>query len=377
MYIPKLSEFIERDKSLMTFESYSKRNEFKKYFVKYSDDMLEFGGYDINDNFKMNNMLISNIFDEVVILEDMKKEEIDEWIKGVKEGDKIYSYSSKLLGSNTDKGDILKYVYNKLIKKKGIEFWMNDTYTKDKKDYYNLLKGYNFMPKTVFSKKEALTTLKFPVVGKPIDGGHGIGIEKFETKEELLSTKSQFGLYSEYVEHKNEFRVYVLDGKVIYIIERLNIHENKNNIDTKSKNERIKFVYIPQELKGFPYLNKIQTVARILHKELKGHVNSIYSIDLFITPTEKVKVIESNSKSEVDPLTFIVFCKNLFDIPYHIKTLMEDSKNLFLKSEYEKHKSQIKKSFNPISYKTKEPNKEFLKYLDTFKSKEILSKNKK
>lgn len=345
--------------------------------MKYSDDIIDFTDLADDISYKANNMLISNIFDEVIILKDMRFEDVKDWVKNIKSGDKVFCYSSKLNKVNTDKAKILDYIFDKLSKIKCIEFWMNDTFTKDKKDYYNLLKEYDFMPKTVFSKKEALEKLNFPVVAKPIDGSNGVGIEKFDTKKDLESNKSNFGLYCEYVEHKNEFRVYVLDGKVIYIIERIKLHQNKYNIDVKKKDERIEFAYIPQEIKGFPYLKKVQSVAGKISKELKGHVNSIYSIDMLVTPDLKIKVIESNSKSQVGPLTFIEFCENLFEIPYHTRKLMDDTKNLFLKEELRKNKNLIEKSLNPISYKTKDVDKEFTKYLETFKSKEIITKNKK
>lgn len=360
-------------KWILTLESFLSRLP-KRYFVKYSDGLSDMSGMETTLNFKIMNVLIKEIFDEVIILEEMTMPQINDWINSLQSDDVVWSYSSHVLQenfSNIKKKEVSNYVFKKLSRKKGIKFQMNDTFTKSKTDYYNVFKDYEFMPKTCFSKKEALETLTFPIVAKPDDGSRGLGIKKFKTKEEFKSSRLRFDLYSEYVEHICEFRVFVLHGKVIYIVERIPKYENKNNIDSKSKDDAIKFAYIPQEIVGFPYLRKIQNVVKTIDEKLGSHVNAVYSIDIFITPDEKVKVIESNSKSELGPYEFMEICKNLYDTPYHINILMEKIKNLYIGNEYKEYKEQIKKSVHPISYKTYEVDDELLKFIDTYNSKKL------
>ena len=360
-------------KWVLTLESFISRLP-KRYFVKYSNGLRNIIGRETTLNFKIMNVLIKEIFDEVIILEEMTMPEINDWINSLQLDDLVWSYSTHILEenpSNLVKKKVLNYVFKKLSRKKGIKFQMNDTFTSSKTDYYNMFKDYEFMPKTCFSKEEALETLTFPIVAKPDDGSRGLGIKKFKTKEEFKSSRMRFDLYSEYVEHICEFRVFVLHGKVIYIVERIPEYENKNNIDSKSKDDVIKFVYIAQEIVGFPYLRKIQNVVKTIDEKLGSHVNAVYSIDIFITPDEKVKVIESNSKSGLGPDEFMEICKNLYDTPYHINILMEKIKNLYISNEYKEYKEQIKKSVHPISYKTYEVDDELLKFIDTYNPKKL------
>jgi hypothetical protein len=357
-------------KWLLTLESFTSKLP-KKYFVKYDNNLKGMIGPDTSLNHKLINMLIDTLFDEVIILEDMSMKEIKGWIDSIKEGDKVFSYSSLPLDVKDVKYDKLLYMRERLNKKGGIDFWMNDNFTKSKTDYYNLLKNCDFMPKTYFSKEDAIKNLEFPIVAKPDGGSLGFGIEKFDTKEELESSTLKFDLYCEYVEHIHEFRAFVLDGKVIYIIERIAKYKDKKNIDTKAANEIIDFVYIPQELKGFPYLRKINNVIEVLDKKLGSHVKSIYTVDLFITPQKEVKVIESNSKSQLGPYTFAEVCKNLFDIRYDTTLLLEEIKNLYLHNSYEEHKKQIEKSLHPVSYDTKPISDGLLSAVEKYKVKTI------
>lgn len=355
-------------KWVLTLESFVSRLP-KTYFVKYSSDLTGISGIESSMNVKIIHMLIKAIFDEVIILEDMTTNQIDEWVKSLKEGDIVWSYSSRILEetpTNKEKKKVLDYFYGKVNKKKGIDFRINDNFTKSKSDYYDILKEYDFMPKTCFTKEEALKTMKFPIVAKIDNGSNGIGVQKFNTKEELKSSKSVFDLYSEYIDHNHEFRVFVLDGKIIYIVERIEKYKDKSNINSKSKNDILEFVYIPQEIENFPYLRKMQNVAKAVDKELGSHTQSIYSIDLLITPDEKVKVIESNSKSQLGPYAFMEVCKHIVDIPYQAKLLIEKVRNLYLANEYKEFKTQINKSLHPISYKTTSIDDELLKALKGF-----------
>lgn len=355
---------------ILTLESFISRLP-KKIFVSYYKDMFSFGRGDSKNNYKLDNMLIKSIFDDIVILEEMDLQQVKEWVKTINSGDKVFCYATKILDTENPKYEILDYVYKSLNKKKDIDFWMNDNFTRSKQDYYNLLKDYDFMPKTCFSKEEAMEILNFPIVAKPDGGTRGYGIQKFDTKKELENSLSEFDVYSEYVNHISEIRVFVLNGKIIYIFERINKFKTKNNIDNKTKDSRISFVYIPQEMNNFPYTDKIQEVVDIVDKKLGSHTGSIYSIDMFITPEEEIKVIESNSESRIDPFTFIEIFNELFDIPEDVQSLMNDARNMYLKSEYEQFEKQINKSINPVSYDTRPVDKTFAKKVKNYSHKTL------
>ena len=354
-------------KWLQAYESFKNDNP-KKYFIIYNRDIPPISGRDSSINYKMNNMLISNIFDDIIILTETSLNQIQDWLKTINPGDMIFSYNNNSLRTYEKLNPSqkkLKYIAETLRRKKDIKFWINDSFTRSKTDYYNLLKNYDFMPKTCFSKKEALETLNFPIVAKPEGGSLGIGIQKFNTKGEFEKTRYRFDVFSEYVKHKAEFRVLVLNGKIIFVVERINEFSDKNNIDHKTKNSEVMHIYVPQNMDTFPYLKKIQKVVNIIDKRLGKHTESVYSIDLFITPDNEVKVIESNSKSQLGPMSLMSVCSNLFDIPYHIKFLMNNAKKLYLQNQYKKYKKQINNSVHPIDYDLTKVDDEFVKFLNT------------
>ena len=266
-------------KWLQAYESFKNDNP-KKYFIIYNRDIPPISGRDSSINYKMNNMLISNIFDDIIILTETSLNQIQDWLKTINPGDMIFSYNNNSLRTYEKLNPSqkkLKYIAETLRRKKDIKFWINDSFTRSKTDYYNLLKNYDFMPKTCFSKKEALETLNFPIVAKPEGGSLGIGIQKFNTKGEFEKTRYRFDVFSEYVKHKAEFRVLVLNGKIIFVVERINEFSDKNNIDHKTKNSEVMHIYVPQNMDTFPYLKKIQKVVNIIDKRLGKHTESVYS----------------------------------------------------------------------------------------------------
>jgi len=354
-------------KWVLTLESFVSQLP-KTYFVQFSDNIGNLTREGSSKDYKAINMLVKALFDEIIILDEMTINEIDEWIETIKSDDIVFCYSVKVIGewSNKKKKRVMNYVHNKINKKKGVQLRMNDSFVQSKSDFYELFKQYDFMPKTCFSKKKAIETLKFPIVAKPDGGSLGIGIQKFESKEELNSSKDTFDVFCEYVESLCEIRVFVLDGKIVCILERIHKFTDKNNIDSKSKDDRIKFVYVPQNMVGFPYLRKIQDIVKVIDKGLGSHMNSIYSIDILITPDQQLKVLESNSKSMLGLYEFMEICKNILDIPYQTTLLMEKIANLYINEQYEQYKTQIKKSLHPINYKTTPIDDELLKALKGF-----------
>ena len=79
----------------------------------------------------------------------------------------------------------------------------------NKSDFYKMFKDSDFIPKAVYKKEDA-KDLQFPVIAKPDDGHSGLGIEIFDTYEDLEKSKGKFENYSEAKDLDKEFRVLLM-----------------------------------------------------------------------------------------------------------------------------------------------------------------------
>ena len=82
-------------KWVLTLESFISRLP-KRYFVKYSNGLRNIIGRETTLNFKIMNVLIKEIFDEVIILEEMTMPEINDWINSLQLDDLVWSYSTHI-----------------------------------------------------------------------------------------------------------------------------------------------------------------------------------------------------------------------------------------------------------------------------------------
>jgi hypothetical protein len=358
-------------KYIKLFEKFSFRSP-KKIYVTYKNDISDLGGStDTDFNKKMNSMLIHELFDEIVILSEMTEKQCKDWIKTLIPGDFLYCHTSKPV-FNKGARENSAIVYDSLINKKDINIFMDlDTYG-SKVHFHKLYDGAKFLPKTCFTKTEALE-LNYPVVCKPDSRSCGRGIQKFNSPEELKASKVEFDVYSEYIDHIREFRALVLDGKIFYISERINMDEKKNTIDTKKASDRVNFVYVPQDVKSFPYLRKLQNIEKKLSAGLDVK-QRIYSIDFFLTPEEDIKVIECNSRTQLGPFELALIYTNLFDVPYHLSQLINQVIYSYLKAEKKEYAKQIKKSLIPIDYEYEEPEKTFIDNVNLYDSQKLLKR---
>lgn len=100
----------------------------------------------------------------------------------------------------------------------------NLKYANDKIVFHKAMDGESFVPKTVFSADDAVK-LKFPVIAKPKGGSKGEGIIVFKTKDELKDFKqdddNKLDIFSEKFDLQREFRVITVNGKMVYIAERI------------------------------------------------------------------------------------------------------------------------------------------------------------
>jgi hypothetical protein len=358
---------------LQLFEDFTFRSP-KKIYVTNKDSIDDIGGTtDTDFNKKMNSMLINELFDEIVVLSEMTEKECKDWIKTIKPNDFLFCHTSKPTYKSSERLNST-ILYDSLNNRKDISMIMNIGTYNSKVQFHKTYKDYSFLPKTCFKKEEAYS-LKYPIVCKPDYASCGIGIQKFNSPEELKASRYNFDVYSEYIDHIREFRGIVLDGKIVYIVERINM-DDKNTIDNKKTKDRVSFVYIPQDVKEFPYLRKLQNIEKKLSSELEVK-QRIYSIDFFVTPDEEIKVIECNSRTQLGPYEFLIIYKNLVDVPYHHSQLIDQVVSAYLKAEKLKYEKQIKKSLIPINYDYKEHEKSFMDLVNLYDEKKLLKNKKK
>lgn len=161
----------------------------------------------------------------------------------------------------------------------------------------------NWMPKTVFDVDNAINgAVGFPLIAKPEKGHSGIGINIFKNANELKDYKKtskvngvdvNFDLYSECLEIENEFRVYVANGKIFAINERLD-EKDKSTMKTKKVDECTNFVYVEQDINKIPkkYIEKFNEIAQDIYKEYKDIKYFVY--DVILDKNDKMYVLETN-----------------------------------------------------------------------------------
>ena len=161
----------------------------------------------------------------------------------------------------------------------------------DKKVFHETFKEKSFVPKTVFSVKDALK-LKFPVIAKPAQGKSAEGIKKFETPEELESSNEKFDVFSEMIDIEKEFRCFCFRDQIVELNQRLKIEGSKDFLkDTKTTTD---FYY----KKVNPEQYELREEMSRLLKECRSLVDlDFFSVDFAETPNGKLYLIEMNSRT--------------------------------------------------------------------------------
>jgi glutathione synthase/RimK-type ligase-like ATP-grasp enzyme len=227
--------------------------------------------------------------------------------------------------------------------------------TGDKKEFHKLFKSYKFMPKTVFTKEEVLTSLKFPIIAKPSDGHSGIGIVKFENVENFKKSKDTFDLYSEFIEHKQEFRVSMLKNSVVIVDERISKIGEKSTVEQKDKDDELKFVYVNQDLQKVTWMNEVLHISKIIHNILPLDV---WSLDIVVTNDNEIFVLEANSASGLGAIKSATYYLHIYEDFYdeilplwYVKKLQNDYIKPFMREVWNQNPEEVKKSPWRIDYK--------------------------
>jgi len=243
------------------------------------------------------NKLFNMFFMNPELMERTKKKKLDHTVPTLRYG-----------GSNKD---VIKYIEDNKLDKSTVYNWNTDAInlSSDKKLWHQKLEGKNYIPKTVYDKKD-LSKLKFPIIAKPSIGHSGIGIKKFETIEEANKDKGTFDLYSECIDFISEYRIMFIKDNPIVLYERIVNKKYNKTIETKGLKEEVNFIYIQQNMDKTPFMDQIKDIQQDFRKLIEL---DCYSLDFFVDKKDKVWMIESNSNSGLGANSLACVYKGMYE----------------------------------------------------------------
>jgi glutathione synthase/RimK-type ligase-like ATP-grasp enzyme len=196
----------------------------------------------------------------------------------------------------------------------------------DKIIFSKLFQYRDWLPKTVFTLEDALK-LKFPIIAKIKSGHSGLGVKKFNNAEELQKFKqpfditlskikkitANFELYSECVEFKNEYRAFVLNGKIFYVSDRIGVDGDKSTVKGKDYQSSVNFLYIPQDYQKIPkdITRQLEEICSTIQEDVNL---SYFALDWCVDNQGKVWVFEVNKQPGL----------NADELYYNYKAMYQD-----------------------------------------------------
>jgi len=219
----------------------------------------------------------------------------------------ILNYQSDIINQLLDEGRIKEgNIYNlpKDINLSG-----------SKKKFHELLGDDINIPKTVFSKEDALSKLKFPLIGKPAEGHSGIGIKIFNTKKDFENiNEKDFDVFSEFIDKKEEHRFFAFNGNPIFWMERTPAN-NKAKTGTGDADEKMGFDYTKREIQKIPndYLHVLEKFCS------KFDMFPFICFDMMKCNDNKIYIIESNCQPGVPFDSTVEIYKSIYEDFYDTK----------------------------------------------------------
>ena len=203
-----------------------------------------------------------------------------------------------------------------------------------KEEFHKLVGEDENIPKTVYSKNDALEQLEFPIIAKPSKGHSGIGIQIIK-KPDLMEDVDEkiFDTFSEYIDKEEEHRFINFKGKPIFWMERTPINE-KAKTGKGSAKEEMEFGYAKRDVNDLPedYRKVLEKFSNI-YKDLP-----FMCFDVMKDKNGKVYVIESNAQPGVPFDSTIEAYKHIYE-DFYKKPLDKESLtklNEFAKTMIEK-----------------------------------------
>ena len=198
-----------------------------------------------------------------------------------------------------------------------------------KEEFHKLIGEDENIPKTVYSKNDALEKLEFPIIAKPAAGHSGIGIQIIN-KPDLMEDVDEkiFDTFSEYIDKEEEHRFINFKGKPIFWMERTPSNEKAKTGKGKAK-EEMEFGYAKRDIKDLP-----KDYRKVLERFCKIYEDLPYMcFDVMKGKNGKVYIIESNAQPGVPFDSTIEVYKHIYE-DFYKKPL--DKESLTKLNEYAK-----------------------------------------
>lgn len=221
--------------------------------------------------------------------------------------------------------------------------------TGSKINFHKLFGDADFIPKTVFTVKDA-KGLNYPVIAKPSEGMSGVGIEKFDSYEDLKNSDGEFDLYSECIDFEREFRAMCLKDDLIMVYERVPIIKDNKTVGTKKRDEEVSFLYVDQDLDKLPILSKVKELVKNFRKYI---ALDLYSMDFFLDKKGKLWIIEGNASSGLGSnslaATYPAIHKDFYgkEPSPDMKKFLQGVRESYWKATAEDYPEEYKKSLSP------------------------------
>lgn len=227
----------------------------------------------------------------------------------------------------------------------------------DKVKFAEVASKFDWLPKTVFTKEEAVNgDVGFPVIAKIKDGHSGVGIEKFDTAKELEDSKDKFDLFCQFIDFAREYRVMFCRDKMFVINERVPRIEDDRSIKTKTAEEKISFTYVYQDQnKVDPEF--IENVSAIC-KDVKTFLDlDLWALDIVVDKKGKMWIMETSSATGLGSVKMCEVYKAMYEDFYGEALDNEFLEDIYLKyavpghqNYYPKFKKEIESSQWPMDY---------------------------
>ena len=189
-----------------------------------------------------------------------------------------------------------------------------------KEEFHKLVGEDENIPKTVYSKNDALEQLEFPIIAKPAEGHSGKGIQIIN-KPDLMEDVDEkiFDTFSEYIDKEEEHRFINFKGKPIFWMERTPLNEKAKTGKGSAKSE-MEFGYAKRSLSDLP-----EDYRKVLERFCKIYEDLPYMcFDVMKGKNGKVYIIESNAQPGVPFDSTIEIYKHIYE-DFYKKPLNKES----------------------------------------------------
>ena len=189
-----------------------------------------------------------------------------------------------------------------------------------KEEFHKLVGEDENIPKTVYSKNDALEQLEFPIIAKPAEGHSGKGIQIIN-KPDLMEDVDEkiFDTFSEYIDKEEEHRFINFKGKPIFWMERTPLNEKAKTGKGSAKSE-MEFGYAKRSLSDLP-----EDYRKVLERFCKIYEDLPYMcFDVMKGKNGKVYIIESNAQPGVPFDSTVEVYKHIYE-DFYKKPLNKES----------------------------------------------------